>query len=277
MDPVDGMNPDLSTEGQLPEAVDLDRRSSAEIVALINREDQTVARAVQRVLPEVARAVDVIVTALRSGGRLFYAGAGTSGRLGVLDASECPPTYGISPDMVQAVMAGGRGAVFRARQGAEDKEWMGARDLLRRGLTPRDVVCAISSSGRTPYAVGALRAARQVGAATIAVCNNPGAPLGQHADIAIIPETGPEVVSGSTRMKAGTAQKMVLNMLSTAAMVRLGRVAGNRMSHMRVSCGKLRYRATRVVMERLGLAEAEAQARLEAAAWDVSGVLGQPG
>lgn len=275
MKPIADMPPDLTTEAQLPDAADLDRRSTAEIVTLINREDQTVALAVQRVLPDVARAVDAIVAALRAGGRLFYVGAGTSGRLGVLDASECPPTYGVPPDTVQAVMAGGRGAVFSAREGAEDKESMGARDVRRRRVTAKDVVCAISSSGRTPYAIGALRAAREVGAATIAICNNREALLARHADVAILPETGPEVVSGSTRMKAGTAQKMVLNMLSTTAMVRLGRVAGNRMSHMRVSCGKLRYRAVRTVAERLGLPEAQAQALLEAAHWNLPKALGQ--
>jgi len=270
------MTPGLRTEAAQLEAADLDRRSTAEVVALINRNDQTVALAVQRVLPDVARAVDCIVAALQGGGRLFYVGAGTSGRLGVLDAAECPPTYGSAPDQVQAVIAGGRGAVFRAREGAEDKESMGARDLARRGVAARDVVCAISSSGRTPYALGALRKAREVGAATVAVYCNPGAVLGQFADISIVPETGPEVVAGSTRMKAGTAQKMVLNMLSTATMVRLGRVSGNAMTHMRVSCGKLRYRATHIVMDKLGIGEAEAERRLEQADWDLARALAAP-
>ena len=270
--PLD-MPADLATEQVHPDAVDLERRSAAEIVALINRNDQTVALAVQRILPEIAQAVDRIVAALRAGGRLFYVGAGTSGRLGVLDAAECPPTYGVAPDLVQAIMAGGRGAVFRAREGAEDKAEMGARDLGRRGVTAADVVCAISSSGRTPYAVGALRRAREAGAATIAVYCNSGAVLGEHADIRIVVETGPEVVAGSTRMKAGTAQKMVLNMLSTATMVRLGRVSGNEMTHMRVNCGKLRHRARHIVMGKLGLSEADAERRLEQAGWDVAKAL----
>lgn len=269
-----GMTSALRTEARLPAAADLDRKSAAEIVELINREDQIVALAVQRVLPEVARAVERIVAALENGGRLFYVGAGTSGRLGVLDAAECPPTYGVPPELIQGLVAGGKGAVFRAREGAEDKESMGARDLARRRLTSRDVVCAVSSSGRTPYALGALRKARELGAGTLAVYCNPGAPLGQYADISIVPETGPEVVAGSTRMKAGTAQKMVLNMLSTATLVRLGRVSGNAMSHMRVSCGKLRYRAERIVMEQHGVSQAEATRRLELAGWDLARALG---
>jgi N-acetylmuramic acid 6-phosphate etherase len=272
---ADGMTAALRTEGRLPAAADLDRKSTAEIVELINREDQTVAVAVQRVLPDVVRAVDRIVAALQSGGRLFYVGAGTSGRLGVLDAAECPPTYGIPPETIQALMAGGKGAVFRAREGAEDNEVQGGRDLVRRGLTARDVVCAVSSSGRTPYAIGALRQARALGAGTLAVYCNPEAPLGLYADVSIVPQTGPEVVAGSTRMKAGTAQKMVLNLLSTATMVRLGRVSGNAMSHMRVSCGKLRYRAERIVMEKLGISQAEAAQRLEQAQWDLARALGE--
>jgi N-acetylmuramic acid 6-phosphate etherase len=272
---ADGMTAALRTEGRLPAAADLDRKSTAEIVELINREDQTVAVAVQRVLPDLVRAVDRIVAALQSGGRLFYVGAGTSGRLGVLDAAECPPTYGIPPETIQALMAGGKGAVFRAREGAEDNEVQGGRDLVRRGLTARDVVCAVSSSGRTPYAIGALRQARALGAGTLAVYCNPEAPLGLYADVSIVPQTGPEVVAGSTRMKAGTAQKMVLNLLSTATMVRLGRVSGNAMSHMRVSCGKLRYRAERIVMEKLGISQAEAAQRLEQAQWDLARALGE--
>jgi N-acetylmuramic acid 6-phosphate etherase len=271
---ADGMTSALRTEGRLPAAADLDRKTTAEIVELINREDQSVALAVQQVLPDVVRAVDRIVAALQNGGRLFYVGAGTSGRLGVLDAAECPPTYGVPPELIQGLMAGGKGAVFRAREGAEDNELLGARALARCRLTARDVVCAVSSSGRTPYAIGALRQARRVGAATLALYCNPGAPLGQYADISMVPQTGPEVVAGSTRMKAGTAQKMVLNMLSTATMVRLGRVSGNAMSHMRVSCGKLRYRAERIVMEKLGIEQAEATRRLELAQWDLARALG---
>ena len=265
-DPVpEGMSESMATEAVDPRFADLDRKSSLEIVALINEEDRTVADAVAKVLPEIAAAVDLLVEAFAQGGRLFYVGAGTSGRLGIVDASECPPTYGTSPEMVQGIIAGGKGTVFQAREGCEDREDAGARDLARRGVGPKDVVCGLSCSGRTPYVAGALRKARSVGARTLAVyCNREGT-LGQLADVAIVPVTGPEVVAGSTRMKAGTAEKMVLNMLTTAAMVRSGRVAGNMMTHMNVSCEKLRYRATGILMRRLGISAEEAAGRLEAA------------
>ena len=262
-----GMSARMATESVNPASIDLDSKSSLDIVSLINANDATVAAAVARVLPAVARAVDLIVVALQAGGRLFYVGAGTSGRLGVVDASECPPTFGVSPEMVQGVIAGGRDAVFRSREGAEDSENRGGQDLVRRGLCRRDVVCGLSGSGRTPYVIGALKKARGIGATTLAVYCNPEGELGSHADVAIVPETGAEVIAGSTRMKAGTAQKMVLNMLSTAAMVRLGRVKGNRMSHMRISCEKLRYRAQRILMDERGVDE-ETACRLLADAGD---------
>lgn len=260
-----GMSDAMATEMAADRFADLDQKSTLDIVTLINEEDHTVAEAVARVLPQIAAAVDILVDAFAQGGRLFYVGAGTSGRLGIVDASEIPPTYGTDPEQVQGIIAGGKGAVFRAREGAEDRDEAGARDLARRQVGPKDVVCGLSCSGRTPYVAGALRKARAVGARTLAVYCNPAGTLGELADMAIVPVTGPEVVAGSTRMKAGTAEKMVLNMLSTAAMVRSGRVIGNRMSHMSISCEKLRYRATRILMDRLGLSAEAAAARLAAA------------
>ena len=268
-----GLKAGMSTEQVNPNTVGLDGKTSLEIVTLIQAEDRTVAAAVEKVLPEVARAVDCIVAALQQGGRLFYVGAGTSGRLGIVDASECPPTFGVSPETVQGIIAGGKEAVFRAREGAEDRRDMGARAVARRGIGNRDVVCGLSASGRTPYVAGALEKARALGAATLAVYCNPDGILGRLADVAIVPVTGPEVIAGSTRMKAGTAEKMVLNMLSTASMVRLGRVSGNRMTHMTISCEKLRFRAIRMIMDTLGIDEAQARERLAAAGDNVAKAL----
>jgi N-acetylmuramic acid 6-phosphate etherase len=270
------MNETMGTEAVDERFADLDRKSSLEIVTLINQEDRTVADAVAKVLPEIAMAVDILVDAFANGGRLFYVGAGTSGRLGVVDASECPPTYGTSPEQVQGIIAGGKGAMFQAREGAEDRAEAGARDLARRGVARQDVVCGLSGSGRTPYVMGALRRARAVGARTLAVYCNPEGLLGELADVAIVPVTGPEVVAGSTRMKAGTAEKMVLNMLTTAAMVRSGRVVGNVMAHMNVSCDKLRYRATRILMQQRGISAEEATRRLADAGDDLAEALRTP-
>ncbi len=270
-----GMSDVLVTEAVSDRFADLDRKSTLEIVTLINEEDHAVAEAVAKVIPEIAAGVDILVDAFAQGGRLFYVGAGTSGRLGIVDASEIPPTYGTDPEQVQGIIAGGKGAVFRAREGAEDREEAGARDLARRGANATDVVCGLSCSGRTPYVAGALRKARNVGARTLVVYCNPAGTLGELADVAIVPVTGPEVVAGSTRMKAGTAEKMVLNMLTTAAMVRSGRVIGNRMSHMNVSCEKLRYRAIHILMDRLGLSAEAAAARLAAADNDIAKALGE--
>ncbi|MCK5802573.1 MAG: N-acetylmuramic acid 6-phosphate etherase [Lentisphaeria bacterium] len=269
-----GMSEAMQTEAIAEDNASLDTLSSLEIITRINENDQTVAQAVQRVLPQIAEAVELLVEALGNGGRLFYTGAGTSGRLGVVDASECPPTFGTPHEMVQGIIAGGRVALFHAREGCEDKDWMGARDLVRRGLRSGDVVCGLSTSGRTPYVLGALRKAREVGAKTIAVYCNPEGSVGQLADVAIVPVTGPEVVAGSTRMKAGTAEKMVLNMLSTATMVRLGRVSGNMMTNMKISCEKLRYRATRIIMQRLGVDEDEAWRLLAESKDDLAAIPG---
>lgn len=243
----------LTTEQGNPRSRGLDQKGSLEIVRVLNREDARVAGAVRRELPKIARAVDAIVKSLRGGGRLFYVGAGTSGRLAVLDAAECPPTFGTRPEMVQALIAGGQRAVLHAVEGAEDSARNGARDLGKAGLKRGDVVVGIAASGTTPYVLGAMRYARAKGGTTIAVASNSRSPLAKQAQIAIVPETGPEAIAGSTRMKAGTAQKMVLNMLSTASMVRLGRVYGNRMICMEATNEKLRRRTARILEETAGV------------------------
>jgi N-acetylmuramic acid 6-phosphate etherase len=227
----------------------LDRMTAREIVQLMNREDRKVAVAVGRVSGAIARAADAIVGAIRKGGRLIYVGAGSSGRMGVLDAAECPPTFGTSPKLVVALIAGGRRAITRAVEGAEDSERDGARDLRAKKLTRRDVVVGIAASGTTPYVVGALRYARARGAMTVAVTSNLRMPVGRVAKIVIAPEVGPEVLTGSTRLKAGTSQKMVLNMLSTAVMARLGHVYENLMIDMLLTNEKLAERAVRILME----------------------------
>jgi N-acetylmuramic acid 6-phosphate etherase len=241
-----------TTEHRLRSSRHLDRMSSLAIVRLMNREDRRVAIAVQRELPAIARAVDAIVSAIHKGGRLIYVGAGTSGRLAVLDASECPPTFGTSPDLVQAIIAGGRRAIVSAVEGAEDSSSNGVRDLREKKLSGRDVVVGIAASGTTPYVLGAIKYARKVGAATIAVTCNREAPLSRLADIAIATTVGPEVLTGSTRLKAGAAQKMVLNMLSTAAMVRLGHVYENLMIDVALTNEKLTGRALRILAEASG-------------------------
>jgi N-acetylmuramic acid 6-phosphate etherase len=226
---------------------------------VINREDSTVAGSVRRELPNIARAVDAIAKSLEHGGTLFYIGAGTSGRLGVLDAAECPPTFGTPARMVRAIIAGGDRALRHPIEGAEDSAANGARDLRRAGLSGRDIVVGIAASGSTAYVLGALAFARQKGAVTIGVTSNPRSPVAQKADIAIAPDTGPEAIAGSTRMKAGTAQKMVLNMLSTAAMVRIGRIYGNWMIHVAVTNQKLRRRGARILEEAAGVSLSTAE------------------
>jgi N-acetylmuramic acid 6-phosphate etherase len=230
----------------------LDLKSTSEILRIINREDAGVARAVAREIPAIARAVDVIAAALRRGGRLLYVGAGTSGRLAVLEASECPPTFGVSPRMVQGIIAGGRRALVRAVEGAEDDASQGARDLKKKKVSAKDVVVGLTASGATPYVLGALRFAKQQGAATVAVTCNPRSAAARLARIRITPEVGPEVIAGSTRMKAGTAQKLVLNMLSTAAMVRRGYVYDNWMINVALTNQKLRQRGLRILQEATG-------------------------
>lgn len=252
------------TEQDNPASASLDRKSSRDILRIINREDQTVAVAVAKVIPEIARAVDLAVEALSHGGRMIYLGAGTSGRLGVLDAAECGPTFGTR--QVVAVMAGAPQAMFRPAEVSEDDAGQAVRDLRRVKLSRHDVLVGISASGRTPYTVGGLRYARRRGAKTVAVTSNPGSPMERLADVTLAPVTGPEVIAGSTRMKAGTAQKLVLNMLSTATMVRLGRVFSNWMVNVRLTNDKLRRRGRDILVKATG-----ANARRAAAALRESG------
>jgi N-acetylmuramic acid 6-phosphate etherase len=239
----------LATEQRNPASVHLDTASTEEILRVINTEDHRVPIAVRRELPHVAAAVEHVVEAFRNGGRLFYVGAGTSGRLGVVDASECPPTFGTDPERVQGLIAGGREAVFRSQEGAEDVPEEGAKALEERGVTAQDVVCGIASSGRTPFVVGAVEHARDaIGCPTLFVTTIPREELDVEPDVAICPVVGPEVIMGSTRMKSGTAQKLVLNMITTAAMVRLGKVYENMMVDLRRTSEKLVERGIRTVM-----------------------------
>ncbi|HKU73518.1 MAG TPA: N-acetylmuramic acid 6-phosphate etherase [Pyrinomonadaceae bacterium] len=257
------------TEQENPRSKDLSSQSTAEIVALMNDEDALVAAAVQRVLGDVVKAVDETAARLAKGGRLFYTGTGTSGRLGVLDASECPPTFGVSPELVQGVIAGGYDACHRAVEASEDDADAGAADLKQRGFGPDDVLVGIAASGKTPYTVGAVKFARSLGAFTVGLTVVPGSPITEAAELSIVPVVGPEVLTGSSRLKAGTAQKMVLNMLSTATMVRLGYVSGNRMSHMKARNIKLHDRAVRIIVAETGLDYESAAAALEAAGNDL--------
>ena len=253
------------TEQENSRTSNLSSLTSREIVRVMNEEDATIASAIALVLPEVALAVEGIVARLNEGGRLFYIGTGTSGRLGVLDAAECPPTFGVSPDLVQAIIAGGYEACYRAVEASEDDVAAGERDLRARGFTKGDVLVGIAASGRTPYTVGAVRYARASGAFTVAITCAPNSPITEAAEVNIVPVVGPEVVAGSTRLKAGSAQKMVLNMLSTATMVRLGYVTGNRMTNVHTRNTKLRARAVRILMAETGVDEDGAIERLEKA------------
>lgn len=246
------------TEESNPKAKDIDRRSTIEIVRLINEEDKTVADAVSLVLDSVTAGVDLIVERLKSGGRLIYVGTGTSGRLGVLDASECRPTFGVSADLVLGVIAGGYDALHRSVEAAEDDPEQAARDLQSFGVSSRDAVVGISASGNTPYTFGALEFAKQIGAATVAVSCNPDSRMARAAEVSISPAVGPEVIAGSSRMKAGTAEKMILNMLSTATMIKLGLVYGNLMSNLRATNEKLRRRAGAILSEEAGIDDEEA-------------------
>ncbi|MEW6129339.1 MAG: N-acetylmuramic acid 6-phosphate etherase [Acidobacteriota bacterium] len=261
------MNPKPLTEQTNPNTRDIDRRSTLEIVKLINEEDKQVAVAVSRVLPQIARAVDMIVERLENEGRLFYVGTGTSGRLGVLDASECPPTFGVSPELVIGIIAGGDTALRNAVEGAEDDLHQAAIDLHTIGVSAKDAVVGISANGNTPYTLGALEFAQELGAATIAITCNEGSQMTQIAEVSIVPVVGAEVIAGSSRMKAGTAQKMILNMLSTATMIRLGLVYSNLMSNLKATNEKLRRRARAILAEEMGLSE-EAAARIFAEAGD---------
>jgi len=254
-----------STEQRNPGSTNLDRMTAREIVALINREDQKVALAVGRELPAIARAVDAIVTGIRDGGRLIYVGAGSSGRMAVLDAAECQPTFGTPPRLVEALIAGGKRAITEAVEGAEDGTRDAERELRERKLTRRDVVVGVTASGTTPYVLAALRYAGGRGATTVAVTCNRRTPVARLAKIAIAAEVGPEVLTGSTRMKAGTAQKMVLNMLSTATMARLGHVYENLMIDVVQTNEKVAKRALRILAEASGKSVSAAEHSLRAA------------
>ena len=257
------MNP--STEQANPNSRHIDKLSTIDMLALINREDAQVAVAVEKAIPQIAGAVDMIAAALQNGGRLFYVGAGTSGRLGVLDAVECVPTFSAPPELVQGIVAGGRAALTQAVEGSEDHRDQAKRDLVARDVRRRDVVCGIAASGRTPYVIGALEYAKSIKAKTIAISCSPTAPILDMAQIGIGVDVGPEIIAGSTRMKAGTAQKMILNMLSTAAMIKLGKVYGNLMVDLKVTNQKLADRAGRLVMQLTGLDERAAKQLLSQA------------
>ena len=239
----------LITEQRNPNSMQLDSLSAQELVALINREDQQVALAVEKCLPQIASAVEKIVAAFERGGRLVYVGAGTSGRLGVLDASECPPTYGVKPEMVVGLIAGGDHALRHPIEGAEDNVQQGQADLEEIDFSARDVLVGIAASGRTPYVLGALNYAKQLGATTVSIASNPKSKMAEVADIAIETVVGPEVLTGSSRMKSGTAQKLVLNMLTTASMVLIGKCYQNLMVDVQASNEKLKARALKIVME----------------------------
>ncbi len=253
----------IATEQRNPNTMNIDTLSTLDMVKLINQEDHRVADAVGLVSDKIAQAVDVIADRLSRGGRLIYCGAGTSGRLGILDAVECPPTYSTEPEMVQALMAGGYGAIFKAVEGAEDSKELGVQDMQGIQFRKEDVLVGIAASGRTPYVLGCMEYAKQLGAATISVTCCPGSELDCFADIGIAPAPGPEVVTGSTRMKSGTAQKMVLNMLSTGAMIKLGKVYGNLMVDVKPSNEKLVRRCVTIVCSAAECSEEEATAALE--------------
>ena len=259
----------LTTELRNPKTMNIDNMSTIEILRIINEEDQKVALAVNQVLPQIEVTIEAVVQSFQKGGKLFYVGAGTSGRVGILDAVECPPTYSTPPEMVQAVMAGGAQAMEKAAEGAEDQEEQGAKDLEVRDLTEIDVVIGIAASGRTPYVAGALKYARQIGAKAISLTSNENSIISQFADIKIEVATGPEVVTGSTRMKAATAHKMILNMISTTAMIKIGKVFENLMVDLHVSNKKLEQRAQNIVSTITGVSIEEAEESLKQSNYEV--------
>lgn len=259
----------LVSETRNPQTMDLDALSTLELVNRFNQQDTLVAQAVKETLPEVAKAVDAAAEALKTGGRIIYMGAGTSGRLGVLDASECPPTFGVPHGLVVGLIAGGPGALLKAVEGAEDNKQLGEDDLKDLNLTAKDLVVGLAASGRTPYVIGGLEYANQTGCTTVAISCNPGSPIAQVATISISPVVGPEALTGSTRLKSGTAQKLVLNMISTGAMVKFGKVYQNLMVDMQATNVKLVDRACRMVMEATGAGREEAEAVLKQTDHDV--------
>ena len=255
----------FATETRNENSMNLDRMSALEIVTLMNQEDRKICPAIEEVLPEIAKLVDTVAMAFENGGRLIYMGAGTSGRLGVLDASECPPTYGVSPDMVVGIMAGGDYALRNDVVGDEDKPELGKQNLIENNLTAKDVVIGIAASGRTPFVIGGLEYAKELGCTTAAIACNKGSAIGQIADIVIEAEAGPEVLTGSTRLKAGTTQKMILNMITTASMVRCGKAYQNLMVDVVQSCDKLCVRIENIVMDATGVSREEARAAIDEA------------
>ncbi|MGI9036354.1 MAG: N-acetylmuramic acid 6-phosphate etherase [Pyrinomonadaceae bacterium] len=247
------------TEQENPRTANIDKLTTLEALKLINDEDKLVAGAVEKALPEIARSVDKIVERLKNGGRLFYVGSGTSGRLGVLDASEIPPTFGVSYNLIQGIIAGGYDALYKATESSEDNAEAGKNDLQNRGVTAQDAVIGIAASGRTPYTIGALNFAREIGCFTACVTCVPDSAITKSAEISIVVGGGAEAITGSTRMKAGTAQKMILNMISTSAMIRLGYVKGNRMTNVKSSNIKLKERSLRILMTETNLDETAAR------------------
>jgi len=263
----------LSTEQRNPRSMNLDTLTTEEILTLINSEDKLVPLAVEKEIPYIAQAVEIVVEAFKNDGRLLYVGAGTSGRLGILDASECPPTFGTPHEMIVGIMAGGRDAVFRAKEGSEDRGDDGEQAMIDMKVGKNDVVCGIAASRRTPYVVSAIKKAKELGAKTLYVTTNPRSEFDIDVDVAMCPEVGPEVLAGSTRMKSGTAQKLVLNMITTTAMVRLGKLYENMMVDLQMNSQKLEERAKRVVMTVTGLDYEEAAEYLEKAGGHVKTAL----
>ncbi|AYD15314.1 N-acetylmuramic acid 6-phosphate etherase [Clostridioides difficile] len=238
----------LVTEGRNKNTLQIDKEDTLGIIELINNEDKTVAYAVEEQKESIAKAVNIIVDRMKQGGRLFYIGAGTSGRIGILDATECPPTYGVDFELVQAIIAGGNQAIFKVIEGAEDDKELGKQDIIDRGVTSKDVICGIAASGRTPYVIGAMEYAKELGCAVLSITMNPNSEMSKKADLPINIIVGAEVIMGSTRMKSGTAQKMVCNMLTTASMVKMGKVYSNLMVDVKTSNEKLVERAKRIIM-----------------------------
>jgi len=264
----------LTTEQRNPHSMDIDARSTEEILKIINDEDKTIPYAVEKELPYIAQAVELIVKALKNGGRLLYFGAGTSGRLGVVDASECPPTFGTPYGMIEGYIAGGKEAMFRAQEGAEDYEENGAKDILLAQVNNKDVVCGIAASRRTPYVIGAVKKAKELGATTLYITCNPRKDFNiKEVDVAICPYVGPEVIMGSTRMKSGTAQKLVLNMLTTTSMIRMGKVYENMMIDLQMTNKKLFERSKKIVMTITGVSYDEAAKYLQQAGGHVKTAL----
>ena len=259
----------LTSESRNENTMDIDKVSTLEMTKIINNEDKKVAEAVEKELPKIAEAIDSIVERIHKGGRLIYIGAGTSGRLGILDASECPPTYGTPEELVQGIIAGGTEAIFRAKEGAEDSKELAVKDLKDKNISENDTIVGLAASGRTPYVIGGLEYANEIGALTISVTCNADSEVSKVAKISIAPVVGAEVVTGSTRLKSGTAQKLVLNMLSTGAMIKLGKVYGNLMVDVKSTNEKLTQRAKLIVCEATGIAIEEATEVLNKTDFDV--------